>query len=151
MWEDTINKEKMNVKCTFKFLRNRAPHSFRYRGIICFIIYTLKIDLTRKTRFITGDHTTDPPTSMSYTSVVSRDSVQISFLLVALNALEILSVNIGNMYLKAYTIEKTYCRASLEWGLTLEGSVRVIICTLYDLKTSTNAWRQVLCPTLKRR
>ena len=46
------------------------------------------MDLTRKARFVAGDHLTDPPTAMTYASVVSRDSVRIAFLLAALNDLE---------------------------------------------------------------
>ena len=88
---------------------------------------------------------TAPPTSMTYASVVSRESVQISFLLAALNDMEILTGNIGNAYLNAYTSDKVFYRAALD------GTVCVIIRALYGLKTSTNAWRQVLCLTLNKK
>ena len=48
---------------------------------------------------------------MTYASVVSRESVRISFLLAALNNLEILASDIGNVYLNAMTTEKIYYRA----------------------------------------
>jgi len=42
---------------------------------------------------------TDPPVIMTYSSVVSRDSVRIGFLLAALNDLELVAADIGNAYL----------------------------------------------------
>ena len=47
-------------------------------------------------RFVAGGHTTDPPATLTYSSVVSRDSVRIAFLKAALNDLNILSADIGN-------------------------------------------------------
>ena len=43
------------------------------------------MDFTRKARFVAGGHTTEAPTSITYSSVVSRDSVRIGFLIAALN------------------------------------------------------------------
>jgi hypothetical protein len=45
-----------------------------------------------------GGHLTDVPTSLTYSSVVSRDSVWIMFLLAAFNDVKILSADIGNAY-----------------------------------------------------
>ena len=64
------------------------------------------MDLTRKARFAAGGHMTAPPTSMTYVSVVSRESVRIAFLLAALNDMDMLTGDIGNAYLNAYTTEK---------------------------------------------
>jgi len=41
----------------------------------------------------------DPPMTLTYSSVISRDSVLIAFLLAALNDINILSCDIGNAYL----------------------------------------------------
>ena len=43
---------------------------------------------------------------MTYASVVRRESVRIAFLLAALNNLEILAGDTGNVYLNAITTEK---------------------------------------------
>ena len=64
------------------------------------------MDFTRKARFVAGGHVTDPPTSITYSSIVARDSVRLAFLIAALNDLDILSADIGNAYLNAYTKEK---------------------------------------------
>ena len=54
---------------------------------------------------------TDPPVIMTYSSVVSRDSVRIGFLLAALNDLELVAADIGNAYLQATTKEKKNCHS----------------------------------------
>ena len=148
-WRDAINKEMSNVKIAFKFLDKGDPPPVGYKQIRCHIIFDIKMDLTRKARFVAGGHMTDPPSSMTYASVVSRDSVRIALLLAALNECDILAGDIGNAYLNAYTSEKVYYRAGLEWGPLLKGCVLVIIRAVYGLKSSANAWRSHCCNTLR--
>jgi hypothetical protein len=57
------------------------------------------MEFTRKARFCAGGHTTDTPAAMTYSSVVSRDSVQIGFMLAALNGLDMMACNLENAYL----------------------------------------------------
>ena len=75
------------------------------------MIFDVKVDFTRKARFVAGGHMTNPPTSLTYSSVVSRDSVRIAFLLAALNDIDILAADVGNAYLNAPTKEKVYTTA----------------------------------------
>ena len=63
------------------------------------------MDFTRKARFVAGGHMTEPPVIITYSSVVSRDSVQIGFVLATLNDLELVAADIGNAYLQANTKE----------------------------------------------
>ena len=138
-----------NVKIAFKFLDDGTPPPPGYKQIHCFIIFDVKINLSRKARFVAGCHLTNPPTSMLYASVVSRQSVRIDFLLTALNNLEILVGDIGNAYLNAITTYRIYYRAGNEWGPMIKGRVLVIVRVLYGLKTSANAWRTHICNTLQ--
>ena len=94
---------------------------------------------------------TAPPSSMTYASVVSRESVRIAFLLAALNNCEVLAADIGNAYLNAYTQEKIYYKAGLEWGKAMEGATCIIVRALYGLKSSANAWRTHFCRTLDKK
>ena len=57
-----------------------------YQDIGCHMIFDIKMNgnFTRKSHFVAGGHTTDPPVSINYSSVVSMDSVRIAFILVAL-------------------------------------------------------------------
>ena len=114
LWRNAIDKEMSNVKVAFKILDEGAPPPPGYKAIKCFIIFDVKMNLTRKPRFVAGGHLIDPPTSMTYASVVIRESVCIAFLIAALNDLQILSGDIGNAYLNALTTEKVYYRAGNE-------------------------------------
>ena len=68
--------------------------------------FDVKMDLTRKARYVAGGHLTDPPSSMIYASVVGRETVRIAFLITSLNHLKILAGDIQNAYLNAHTKEK---------------------------------------------
>ena len=148
-WKDAISKEMANVKVAFKFKAKDNKTPVGYKETRCHLKFVVKIDLTRKACFVAGDHITDPPTSMTYASVVSRESVRIAFLLASLNNQDILTGDIGNTYLNAPSLEKVYYRPSLEWGEGMQGSICVIICVLYGLKSSAKAWRTCMCSTLK--
>ncbi len=54
------------------------------------MIFDVKMDLTRKAHFIAGGYMTDPPSSITYSSLVSHDSIHIAFLLATLNDINIL-------------------------------------------------------------
>jgi hypothetical protein len=79
------------------------------------------MNFTRIARYVAGGHMTDPPTSLTYSSVVSRDSVYIAFLLAALNDLDIMAADVGNAYLSALKREKVYTTAGVEFGPELQG------------------------------
>jgi hypothetical protein len=91
LWHDAIQKELKNVQITFTFLGGDERAPVGYKQIPCHIIFDVKMDFTRKARFVTGGHKTDPPSFITYSSVVSRESVRIAFLLAALNDLDILA------------------------------------------------------------
>ena len=105
--------EMTNVKVTFKFLGKGDPPPFDHTSIRCHIIFDVKMDLTRKARLVACGHMTALPSSMTYASVVSCESVRIAFLLAALDNCEILAGDISNAYLNAFTSEKNYYRVDL--------------------------------------
>jgi hypothetical protein len=113
------------------------------------MIFDIKMDFTRKARFVAGGHVTDPPTSITYSSVVARDSVRLAFLIAALNDLEILAADIGNAYLNAPTRERVHTTCGLEFGPNYQGCTAVIIKALYGLKSSGAAWRAMFAGTLQ--
>ena len=59
----------------------------------------------------------DPPSTITYLSVVSRESILIGFLVATLNGLNVLAADIQNAYLNAPTEEKVRFRAGPEWGV----------------------------------
>jgi hypothetical protein len=115
-WKDAIHKEMSNNRLAFRFLEDNEDVPVGYKWIHCHMIFDVKMDFTHKARFVAGGHMTNPPTSLTYSSVVSRDSVPVAFLLAALNDVNILATDTGNAYLNAPAREKgVYHRRSRVW------------------------------------
>ena len=108
----------------------------------------MKMDLTRKARFVAGGHTTDTPLSITYSSMVSRDSVRLAFLIASLNDLDVLAGNVTNAYLTASCREKIWFEGGIKTGED-HGKVLIVTRALYGLKSSGAAWRADLAATLR--
>ena len=80
----------------------------------------------RKARIVAGGHKTSTPSSLSYSSVVSYDSIRQAFLPATLHELEMLPCDIQNIYLTAPCREKIFTIAGLEFG-SENGKVFLII------------------------
>ena len=91
---------------------------------------------------------TETPESMTYSSVVSRDSIRIAFLVAGLNDLDVLAGDVTNAYLNAPCREKIWFEGKLETGAD-SGKVLVLTRALYGLKSSGAAWRADLAGTLR--
>ena len=98
----------------------------------------------RKASMVARGHTMVTPAALTYSSVVSCNSVQIILLIVALNDLKILSSDIQNAYLTAKCREKIWCRAGPEFGAEDQGKIMLITRALYGLKSSGAAFRSLL-------
>ena len=133
----------------FEFLDEDAPDPVGHRLIDAHMVFDVKADFTRKARLVAGGHLTDPPSSITYASVVSRESVRIAFLLAALNDLDILAADIGNAYLNARTREKIFIICGREFGDSYVGRKALIVRALYGLKSSGAAWRSCLAEVLR--
>lgn len=96
---------------------------------------------TRKACLVAGGHKTAPPTQLTYSSVVSRESVRMGFLLAALNDVDIVAADVGNAYLNAAMKEKVYIITGPEFGPLEQGKVTVKVRALYGLKSSGAMWR----------
>jgi hypothetical protein len=62
------------------------------------MIFDIKLgeNFWQKSRHVAGRHMTEPPASITYSSVVSRESVRIALLIVALNSLDEVTADIQN-------------------------------------------------------
>ena len=87
-----------------------------YQKITWHLIFDVKMDFSRKARFVAGGNLTDPPESITYSSMVSRETVHIAFLIAALNDSDVRAANIGNVYLNAECKEKILVKAGKEFG-----------------------------------
>ena len=150
LWWDAICKEMRNVRPGFEIWeKSQGDIPIGYQEIKCHIVFDVKMgeNFRRKARFVAGGHLTETPTSLTYSSVVSRDSVRIALLIAALNDLNVSACDIQNAYLTADCREKIWFRAGPELG-SEEGSIMIIKKALYGLKSSGAAFRAHLAETL---
>ena len=64
----------------------------------------------RKACMVAGGHIAEAPSSLTYSSVVSRDSVRIALMISALNDLKVLACDTQNDFLTAKCRDKCYTR-----------------------------------------
>ena len=148
LWRKAIEKEMKNVMPAFRILDDDDKIPIGYTQIPCHMIFDIKIDFTRKARFVAGGHRTKPPSSITYSSVVSRDSVRIALMLAALNEVDILAGDIQNAYLNAACREKVWTIAGKEFGSENIGKRVLIVRALYGLRSSGAAFRSHLADSL---
>jgi len=67
-----------------------------YQEIRCNMIFDIKMgeNFRWKARVVADGHSTETPAALTYSSVVSRDSVRIALTIAALNDLSVLACNI---------------------------------------------------------
>jgi hypothetical protein len=147
-WYDAIMKEMGNVRVAFRALEPGETVPVGHKRIPIRMIFEIKMDFSRKARLVAGGHLTDPPTSLTYSSVVSWESVRIAFLIAALNDLDVLMSDVGNAYLNAATKEKVYTVAGPEFGDDA-GKTMLIVRALYGLKSSGAAWHSHFAQSLR--
>ena len=124
-WEG-ICKEMKNVRPTFEVWEkdiSQIPPG--YQQIKCHMVFDAKMgeNFRRKARFVAGDHTTETPSTLTYSSVVSRDSVRLILLVAALNGLNIMACDIQNAYLMADCSEKIWTIDGLEFFFHTQGPI----------------------------
>jgi hypothetical protein len=156
-WEKAIKKEMSKAKVAFEenkfgyqaddIRTNQAPSMIGFQEIQCHIVFDVKMDFTRKARFVAGGNTTETPASITYSSVVTRDSICLAFLIAALNDLEVLSCDIGNAYLNAPCREKVWFQAGRECGEDY-GKAMIITRALYGLKSAGASWRAMFSQSI---
>ena len=150
LWWDAICLEMKNVRIAFEeYDGNPADLPPGFQQIDCHMIFDIKMgeNFRRKARMVAGGHQTSTPPSMSYSSVVSRDSVRIALTIAALNGLKVLACDLENAYLTAPCREKIWTVAGLEFGSDA-GKVMIIVRALYGLKSSGAAFRSFLADHL---
>ena len=147
-WRKALLKEMGNIEPCMDMLAEGAQPPPGFQFIHTHIVFDIKMDFTRKVRFVANSSTTEVEAERTYASVVSRDSVRIALLYAALNDLDILSGDVAAAYLNAPAGEKVYFRCGPEFG-QLEGRLGILTKALYGLKTSARAWRMHLGQVLE--
>jgi hypothetical protein len=152
-----LNKEISKAKVAWNDCDDITPNDvgsgkvkdmIGFQEIGCHIVFDIKVDFTRKARFCAEGHTTDTPAAMTYSSIVSRDSVQIGFMLAALNGMDMMACDLENAYLSAPCVEKIWFEGGLECGSD-KGKVCVVVRALYGLISAGASWHATLAQALR--
>ena len=90
MWQDAIRLEMSNIGVAFKILEKGENPPPGYSKSSGHMIYDVKMDFTRKGRWVKDSHRTPDPESSSYAGVVSRESITILLTHAALHGLPLM-------------------------------------------------------------
>ena len=97
-------QEMKNVRIAFKIFQGEVKDiPIGYQNVDCHMIFDIKMggSFRRKARMVAGGHNTEVPATLTYLSVVSRDSVRIALTIASLNGLKVLACDIQNAFLTA--------------------------------------------------
>jgi hypothetical protein len=135
-WADAIAKEMKDVCVAFKILLDGQSAPFGYQKIPCHMIFDIKMeDFGCKARLIAGGHMTKAPTTITYASVVFRETARISLLMAALNDFNIKVGDVLNAYITAPITKKVWTVLGPEFGIDASKSA-IIVPALYGLKSA---------------
>ena len=118
LWWDAICKEMKNVRVAFDVFEGEEKDILPgFQEVKCHMISDIKMgeNFRRKAQMVAGGNTTEAPSSITYSSVVSRDSVRIALTIAALNILDVLACDIQDAYLTAHCREKIKTRTGPEF------------------------------------
>ena len=149
LWQDAVRQEMSKVRIAFQTLGDGESVPPTYQEIRCHLIFDVKMeDFRRKARFVAGGHMTEAPATLTYASVVSRESVRIALTLAALNDLQVKTADIENAYLTAPVTEKIWCKLGPEFG-DEAGKTAIIVRSLYGLKSAGASFRNHLADCMR--
>jgi Reverse transcriptase (RNA-dependent DNA polymerase) len=134
LWMDAIKLEMKNVRIAFEEFDGDPNTLVGYTQITGHIVFDVKLgeNFRRKARYCADGHKTGEPASVTYSTVVSRDSVRILLLIAALNDLDLLGADVQNAFLTAPNKEKCWMVAGPEFGHE-EGKTFLVVKALYGL------------------
>ena len=143
-WRDAIDKEMSSVLVAFEILDSSSPIPVGWKKSSGHIIFDVKMDFTRKARWVKDGHLTRAPQHSTYAGVVSRESVRIALMYAALNGVDVIAGDIQNAYLQAPSSEKHFVKCGLEFGLENVGKIALIRRALYGGKSSgADFWKHL--------
>ena len=144
LWRKAITKEMDNVRVAFDILERNQNVQPGRTYLECYLVFDVKMDFTRKARFVANGSLTADLEDSVYARVISRETVRIALTYAALNELEIMAADIQNAYLQAPISEKYWTTLGPEFGLELEGCKAHIVRALYGCKSAGRDFRNHL-------
>ena len=105
-----------NVKIPFQVIPKgkKPPNGFQY--INCHMVLDIKMDFQRKIDLVVGAQMTHTPDTITYSSVVTRETLCIALTMAALHDLEVKVAEVLNAYVAAHNHEKILTVLGSEFG-----------------------------------
>ena len=136
--------EMYNIGVAFEILEDEKTAPAGHTKVPGHLIWSVKMDFTRKARWVLDGHKTPDPVGSKYAGVVSRESVRIPFTYAALNELDVCMADIRNAYLQSPTSQKHYIIFAPEFGMENVGKVAIMHRAVYGGKMSRRDFRNHL-------
>ncbi len=143
-WRDALAKEMLNIGIAFEILPDGKMCPVGWHKVTGHLVWDVKMDFTRKARWVLDGHKTPDPIGSTYAGAVSRESVRISFTYAALNGLDVCAADIRNAYLQAPSSQKDYIVCGPEFGIENVGRIALIHRALYGGKSAGKDFRNHL-------
>ena len=128
LWEEAVFMEMTNNPVPFEHYEGNNSDLVEYEEITGPFIFDVKQsdNFRRKASFVTDGHLVDTPETLTYSTVVSRESVRILLLADDLNDLKTMVSDMQNYFLSSENIEKHWIRAGPKFG-SEQGKVFIVI------------------------
>ena len=124
------------MRASLKILGEGGKPPPGYHKIRCHIIFDIKMeDFRRKSRLVAGGHVTEPPYTITYESVVSRETVLIALTVAPLDDFQMNTADIQNSYIQAPVAEKICTVLGPEFGPDT-GKSTVVVRYFYGIKST---------------
>ena len=143
-WWDAIMKEMKSVHIAFYILNKDEKTAVGSQFMRCHMIFDIKMeDIRCKARLVAGEHMTEASETLTYASVISRETVRIMLTIAALNDLEVKMADVQNDFLTALCSESIHMSLGPEFGEDQEKTA-VIVRALYGLTSAGVSFRNHL-------
>jgi hypothetical protein len=148
-WIDSVSLEMKNARVAFEVYEGDTNKLDGYQEITGHLVFDIKLgeNFRRKARYCADGHTTTTPASVTYSTIVSRDSVWIILTIAALNGLEVLGADVQNAFLMTLCKEKVWLQVSTEFGAE-QGKNLLVVRALYGLKSASASFRAYMAKKL---
>ena len=130
-----------NIGVAFEILEDGKTAPAGYTKVSGDLIWSVKMDFTRKARWVFHRHKTPDPVGSNYAGVVSRESVRIPFTSAAINELDVCMEDIRNAYLQSPTSQEHYILCGPEFGMENVCKVAIMHRAVYGGRMSGRDFR----------
>ncbi len=146
LWADAIAKEMKEVCIAFNILPDGHSAPIGYQKIHCHMIFDVKMeDFRQKARLVAGGHQTKASSTITYASVVSRETMHLALTIVSLNDLKVKVGDVLNAYITAPVKEKVWTILGPKFGHDA-GRSAIIVHALYRPKVQVQHFKLILLP-----